>query len=678
MVRSLCVLLAILGVSALGAPAAGSQVLPMMPLPAHTTPGTGELPVTGSFSVALTGYKDARLERAKARFLETISRKTGMFLTNPASAPTLTVTTTAAGAAVQQLGEDESYRLEVTPQAATLTAPTPLGTMHGLQTFLQLVRMTPKGFAVASVTIDDQPRFPWRGLMLDVGRHFMPMPVVLETLDAMEVVKLNVFHWHLSEDQGFRVESKRYPLLTEKGSDGLFYTQQQVREVVAYARDRGIRVVPEFDTPAHTQAWFPGYPELAAAPGPYEIARTWGVLDPVMDPTKESTYVFLDVLIREMAELFPDAYFHIGGDECNGKQWDANPAIQKYMKDHGLKDNAALQAYFTKRVQQLVAKHGKIAEGWDEVLQPDTPKDVVIQSWRGKESLAEAARRGYRGVLSAGFYIDLNQSAEQHYLADPIDAAAGLTPEQQARVLGGEATMWSEYVSPENVNSRIWPRTAAIAERLWSPADVRDVDSMYARLPGILDQLHWVGVDNAALEQRMLERIAGGNDDAPLRVLADVVQPPEGYLRGQLRAYTSATPLNHLVDAVPPESTAGREFSRLIDRIVADHIVAHSATAEEMAHARGWLTLWRGNDARLEPLTARSELAAELAPVSAMLSKVAAIGLEALDHMDNRQPLSADRVQQMQATLKQAAFPTAALVNTAVAPVGRLVQAAAK
>ena len=673
MVRSLCVLLAILCTSTLGASPAGSQVLPLMPLPSHATPGAGELPVSGSFSVTLTGYKDARLERAKQRFLETLARKTGMSLTQPASTPTLTVTTTASGAPIQQLGEDESYRLEVTPERATLTAPTPLGAMHGLQTFLQLVRMTPKGFSVAAITIDDQPRFPWRGLMLDAGRHFMPLPVVLQTLDAMEVVKLNVFHWHLSEDQGFRVESKRYPLLTEKGSDGLFYTQQQVREVVAYARDRGIRVVPEFDSPAHTQAWFAGYPELAAAPGPYDIARTWGVFDPVMDPTKESTYVFLDVLIREMAELFPDAYFHIGGDECNGKQWDANPAIQKYMKDHGLKDNAALQAYFTRRVQQLVAKHGKIAEGWDEVLQPDTPKDVVIQSWRGQESLAEAARRGYRGLLSNGYYIDLNQSAEQHYLSDPIDPRANLTPDQQARILGGEATMWSEYVSPENVNSRIWPRTAAIAERLWSPAGMRDVDSMYARLPGILDRLHWVGIDNAALEQRMLERIAGGNDAAALRVLADIVQPPEGYLRGQLRAYTSATALNHLVDAVPPESMTGREFSRLVD-----HILAHSATSQQAAQARALLTQWQTNDVYLQSLATRSELASELAPVSTMLSQVGAIGLEAVDHIEKQQPLPADRVQQMQATLKQAAYPAAALVNTAVAPVGRLVQAAAK
>ena len=649
----------------------------MMPLPAHVSASTGELLLDGGLAVTLNGAPDARLDRARLRFLATLGRQTGIPMPGLASAVTLTVTTSRTGEAVQQLGEDESYQLEITPQAATLDAATPLGAMHGLQTFLQLVHITPRGFAVDALSIDDRPRFPWRGLMLDVGRHFMPLPVVLQTLDAMEAVKLNVFHWHLSEDQGFRVESKRYPLLTAKGSDGQFYTQQQVREVVAYARDRGIRVVPEFDSPAHATAWFVGYPELASGPGPYQIERKWGVFDPAMDPTRESTYVFLDVLIREMAELFPDAYFHMGGDECNGKQWDRNPAIQQYMKEHGFKDDAALQAYFTARVQKLVAKHGKIAEGWDEVLQPDTPKDVVIQSWRGQESLAEAARRGYRGLLSNGYYIDLNQSAAAHYLADPIDPKANLKPEEQARILGGEATMWSEYVSPENVNSRIWPRTAAIAERLWSPASVRDVDSMYARLPLVAERLKYAGIDNAAVEQRMLERIAGPDatdaEKAALLLLAGIVQPPQGYARGGLRDYTSQTPLNRLVDAVPPDNAEARRFGRLVDRVAGG-----TATPEDALALRTQLIQLREIDAGLQPLMARSELAAELAPLSTSLGQVAAAGLAALDALATHTPLKPERAATMQALLKTAAAPQAVLVDMAVEPVERLVEAAAK
>ena len=436
---------------------------------------------------------------------------------------------------MQQLEEDESYRLRITASHAQLTAPNPLGLLRGLQTVLPLVKATPAGFAVPVVMIDDKPRFPWRGLMIDSGRHFMPIDMIKRNLDGMEAVKMNVFHWHLSENQGFRVESKVYPLLQEKGSDGLYYTQTQVKEVLQYARDRGIRVVPEFDVPCHTTAWFVGYPQLASGQGPYQIETHWGVFDPAMDPSRESTYQFLDRFFGEMTALFPDAYFHIGGDECNGKEWDANARIQEFMKTHGLKDDAALQSYFSARVQKIVAAHHKIMEGWDEVLQPDTPHDVVIQSWRGPTALAAAARQGNRGLLSTGYYIDLNQSAAAHYLADPMAGeAASLTPEQSARSRAAETTMWSEYVTPENVDSRIWPRTAAIAERLWSPQEVRDVPSMYARLAVISQKLQYYGLRHLSSTELMLERMTGDPDPRAMRVLAEAVQPPEGYQRGQI------------------------------------------------------------------------------------------------------------------------------------------------
>jgi hexosaminidase len=276
-----------------------------------------------------------------------------------------------------------------------------------------MVEVTDYGFMVPSVTIDDKPRFPWRGMMIDTGRHFIPLDVLRQDIDLMEASKLNVFHWHLSEDQGFRMESKIYPLLQGKESDGLYYTQDQTRELITYARDRGIRVVPELDMPGHAASWFVGYPELASGTGPYSIIRKWGIFDPAMDPTRESTYQFLDRFLGEMTAIFPDAYFHIGGDECNGKEWNANPCIQKFMHEYQLKDDAALQAYFTSRVEKLVTKYHKITVGWDEVLQAVTPRDVVIQSWRGQESLAVAARQGNRGILSWGYYLDLNQPASR-------------------------------------------------------------------------------------------------------------------------------------------------------------------------------------------------------------------------------------------------------------------------
>src|SRR6266487_1649763 len=354
--------------------------LTLIPMPANIEMGAGQLVVDPSFSVAISGHKEPRLQRAVEIFLSDLRSQTGMLpldmKVSDSSTGTLLIHAESRSKEVQELGEDESYRLEITSSGATLNAPTTLGVMRGLQTFLQLVETAPAGFAAPAVNIDDKPRFPWRGLMIDAGRHFMPLDVIKRNLDGMAAVKLNVFHWHLSENQGFRVESKKFPKLHEMGSDGLYYTQDEMRELIAYARDRGIRVVPEFDMPGHSTAWFVGHPELASGKGPYEIERKWGIFDAAMDPTSEKVYKFLDDFIGEMARIFPDHFFHIGGDEVNGKEWDANPKIQAFMKTHGIKNNQALQAQFSERVQRLVVKHGKAVVGWDEVLVPGVPKDI--------------------------------------------------------------------------------------------------------------------------------------------------------------------------------------------------------------------------------------------------------------------------------------------------------------
>src|SRR5215469_17037114 len=299
-----------------------------MPWPESLHLASGQLPIGSSFTVRIRG-DDPRLQKVAEIFLNDLRRHTGMQpldfnVAGGARTLQLVIHSEHPSEEVQKLGEDESYTLTVIPSGAELEASTTLGVMRGLQTFLQLVEVTPEGFAVPAVSIQDKPRFAWRGLLIDSSRHFTPVDVIKHNLDGMAAVKLNVFHWHLTDYQGFRVESKRFPKLQGMGSDGLYYTQDQVRDVVAYARDRGIRVVPEFDMPGHSTSWFVGYPELASAPGPYQIERNWGVFDPAMDPTKENTYKFLDGFIGEVAKLFPDAFFHIGGDEVNGKQWDAN------------------------------------------------------------------------------------------------------------------------------------------------------------------------------------------------------------------------------------------------------------------------------------------------------------------------------------------------------------------
>src|SRR6202795_693742 len=369
--------------------------LNLMPMPSFVQPGVGPLPVDRSFSVAITGIRDARLERGVVRFVAELSRQTGIFLQKPVGSanPTLLIHAVHGSEKAQKLSEDESYELVISQSGAKLTAPNPLGILHGLQTFLQLVEITANGFAVPVVTIKDQPRFAWRGLLIDVGRHFIPLDVLKRNVDGMAAVKMNVLHLHLYDNEGFRIESKRFPKLQEAGSDGLYYTQNEIREFVTYAHDRGIRVVPEFEMPGHSRSLFAGYPELASGPGPYTVDP--GGVDAVMDPTREETYKFIDKFIGEMAELFPDEYFHIGGDEVSGSQWAANPKIQAFMHSHGMKTNADLQAYFNQRLQKILSKHHKIMMGWDEVLHPDLPKTVVVQSWRGQQSLAAAAQQGY-------------------------------------------------------------------------------------------------------------------------------------------------------------------------------------------------------------------------------------------------------------------------------------------
>jgi len=661
---------------------AQQPALNLMPVPASVQSGTGSLRVDSSFSVALSGHTEPRLDRAVARFLRQLARQTALPLSlKPVKAAkaTLVVQTDHASKEIQEVGEDESYVLEVGANGAKLTAPTVLGTLRGLQTFLQLVDVSPDGFAAPSVTIQDKPRFPWRGLMIDSARHFIPLEVIRRNLDGMEAVKMNVFHWHLSENQGFRVESKKFPKLHEMGSDDLYYTQDDMRELVAYARDRGIRVVPEFDMPGHSTAWFVGHPELASGKGPYEIERKWGIFDAAMDPTSEKVYKFLDDFIGEMVRIFPDHFFHIGGDEVNGKEWDANPKIQAFMKTHGIKNNQALQAQFSERVQKLVVKHAKAVVGWDEVLVPGVPRDIVIQSWRGQASLAQAAKQGYRGILSNGYYLDLGWPASRHYAVDPMDgAAASLSPEEKQRILGGEACMWAEYVNPENIDSRIWPRTAAIAERLWSLQEVRDPASMYARLDFIGARLEWLGLAHRTYYHRMLQRIAGSASPAEfaaLRTLADLVEPVKDYTRSQTAPAeaTSLTPMNRVVDAIPLESDAGRHFGELVDQFLAS--ACRDAATE--ARLRVQFMVWRENDAKLQPLAQSSFLVKEVAATSQDLSALGTAGLAALDAIAKAQPAPDAWKAQQLAIIEQVKKPKAQLLLMPAPAVQKLIEAAA-
>lgn len=642
-------------------------------MPASVQQASGQLAITQSFSVAVTGAHDASLDAAVKRFTKQLSQLTGIpFRPKDGVPATLAVHADRGLEPIQKLGEDESYQLTVSNSGAQLTATTALGAMHGLETFLQLITITPSGFAAPAVTIKDQPRFQWRGTMIDVSRHFIPIDVLKRNLDGMAAVKMNVLHWHLSDDQGFRAESKVFPKLTGMGSDGMFYTQEEIRDLVVYAHDRGIRVLPEFDMPGHSRSWVVGYPELASGPGPFTLEQG----DPIIDPTREETYKFLDRFIGEMAKLFPDAYFHIGGDEVDGKQWDANPKIQEFIHAHGMKNNQDLQAYFNQRLEKILAKNHKTMVGWDEILHPDLPKTIVVQSWRGQESLAIAAQKGYRGLLSYGYYLDLMWPTARHYEVDPMSgAAANLTAEQKALILGGESCQWAEWVTPENIDSHIWPRNAAIAERLWSPQDATDVKSMYSRMHAVSLELESLGLTHNTAREEMLHRMAGTADINSLRVLADIVEPVKDYNRwddakGPIDFHA---PLNQLIDAAYPESDTARHFAGLVQEFVQS---GYKDQASE-AQIRTLLMLWRNNDVKLHPLLQQSSLLQEDIPISQNLAMLGAAGMQALDYLDKDLPEPDLWKSQQMVVVDQAKKPVAGLLLQVTAPVEQLVQAAA-
>ena len=646
-----------------------------MPQPSQLSAQEGRLTLTTSFAAAADHYRDARLDAAIARTLDRLKTQIGISI--PTSSPAagtsgaLVISVDGPGEPVQSVDEDESYSLEVNASGARLHSATVVGAMHGLETLQQLVQSDATGYFVPAVSIRDTPRFRWRGLMIDCGRHFMPVDVIRRSLDGMAAVKLNVFHWHLSEDQGFRIESRSFPKLAGLGSDGFFYTQEQAREIVAYARDRGIRVVPEFDMPGHTSAWFVGYPDLASGPGPFHIEREFGVFDPVMDPTRESTYKFLDTFIAEMAAIFPDHFMHIGGDENNGAEWKANPRIQDFMRQHNLKDTAALQNYFNQRLLKLLEKHGKHMIGWDEILTPDLPKDIMVQSWRGFDSLATGARNGYRGILSAGYYLNLMSTGAAHYAVDPLPQNTDLSPEQQARILGGEACMWEEQTSAQSIDSRIWPRAAAIAERLWSPRNVTDVDDMYRRLAVESLRLEVLGLTHISHEEVSLRQLSGTQQIDPLQVLASVLEPVTFNQRAHMQHPNQLTPLNQLVDALSPDPPSRHNVESLARVYLANPAARKQGETELALTFKTWIA---AEPAVLELMSSSPRLA-EAQPRARQLTALGSLGIEAISYLSSGRPADPGWKAQKLAVLDDAEKPQALLRFTVIQPLRDLVNA---
>ena len=554
-----------------------SDMYSLMPWPKEIQKNQNQISITKNFTISVNN-RQGRVYEYATHILRRIINRTGVFVAKgfpELNLPDATVRVNFKKVADLKLEVDESYELNVHDQFIDIKSNTDIGALRGLETLVQLIDHNNNFFFIDGANIKDKPRYKWRGLMIDVSRHFQPIEVLKRNIDAMASMKMNVFHWHLSDDQGFRFKSDIYPKLHELGSDGLYYTKPQIRDIVAYANKRGIRVVPEIDVPGHATAILTAYPELGSKDGyEYKIERFSGIFHATLNPINPEVYKFLDNLFSEIVPLFPDAYFHIGGDENEGKHWDGNIKIQNFKRKKGLKNNHDLQTYFNIKLQKILAKYGKKLMGWDEIMTDHMPKSAIIHSWRGSNegfkdgTLIEAVKKGYQAVLSNDYYIDRVQSVDHHYLFDPAGNAQ-LSDEEENRILGGEVTMWSELVTPLTIDSRIWPRTAAIAERFWSSKEVTDLKNMRKRLNVVSFQLEELGITHLSYRTQLLRNIAKSKNIESLEVLTSIFEPLKMYTRNKGGTeYKTFSPFTLFADACIVDAMDSYEFNHLVNSFI--------------------------------------------------------------------------------------------------------------
>lgn len=541
----------------------------LLPQPKSINTSKGAFTISKNTLIRLS-LSSPELNKYVQRFVQRFQNRSGVFLNTTQLQDTLSaheiLIQTETFVDTIKLGSDESYKLEVNQNKIIITANNNIGAYRGLETLLQLIQRTGKTAYVKSCMISDSPRFPWRGLLIDVCRHWIPTHVIKRNIDAMAAVKMNVLHMHLTEDQGFRIESKKFPKLHELGSNGNYFTQEEMKGIVKYAKERGIRVIPEFDIPGHTTSWLVGYPELSSANADYQIEKNYGIFNPSLNPAKESTYSFLDEFLGEMALIFPDEYIHIGGDENKGIDWDNNKKIQKFKDKNSYTSNSELQAYFNTRVLDILTKHGKKMIGWDEVFEESLPVSVAIQSWRGKESLYSFAKKGYAGLLSNGYYLDMANDLKVYYENNPLPLNADLTQTEKELIYGGEATMWSELVNEKTIDSRIWPATLAVAERLWSSNENCNTNAFYNKVGAISNQLEEHGLIHLTNQTILLKQLSNQSDVNKFQPFVQLLEPLKGYERHRFLKYTTHYPLNRLVDACYTESFRANDFETLVSQ----------------------------------------------------------------------------------------------------------------
>jgi hexosaminidase len=509
-----------------------ATTLPLIPIPARVTSRAGTFSLSASTQIEAADVLRSYAERLR----EALRTATGLPLpiVTRASGPRIAL---GLDNGLGRLG-DEGYRLTVSADAVVIAAARPVGIAHGTQTLRQLLpaaifrRAVVAGVSwdVSCVEIEDAPRFAWRGSHLDVGRHFMPKATILKHIDLLALHKLNVFHWHLTEDQGWRIEIKRYPKLTEIGAwrkdsmippltrdpaqrkfagvpHGGFYTQDDVREVVRYAADRGIAVVPEIEMPGHALAAIAAYPELGNTSTQFEVQTYWGISEHVFG-VGDNVLTFLENVLEEVLALFPSKFVHVGGDECPKTEWKASAAAQARMKELGLKDEDQLQSWFITHFDKWLAARGRRLIGWDEILEGGLAPGAAVMSWRGEKGGIAAAKAGHDVVMAPEkpTYFDYDNSENEPlpirrlntlaevYAYEPIPGE--LDAAEAKHVLGAQGQLWTEYMpDAQRLEYMAWPRLSALAEVLWSPTATRDAADFARRLEAHLERLRILDVN---------------------------------------------------------------------------------------------------------------------------------------------------------------------------------------
>ncbi len=574
------------------------------------------------------GFPRARSDRTRAAVEQFIADLPATADGSPAVP--LTIRCEEVGARWLSLGAAEGYRLTVTSSGIQLSAPAEWGILHGIRTLAQL--LTDDG-RLPICEIEDEPRFPWRGLLVDVARHFIGVEALKRTLRGMAQCKLNVLHLHLTDDQGFRFPSSVLPI-----PGACQYHRDELVELVDYAASLGIRIVPELDMPGHVTALLAAHPQLGSG-ATVETTR-FGVHEACLDPSRESVYEVLGRLLAEVADVFPDRYVHIGGDEVNPSWWSNSEGVRDFMRTGGLTDMPALQTHFVNRLANMLQALGRVPIGWDEVLHPNLETSVVVQCWRGAASRDRALAGGHDGIVSAPYYLDLFFPADMHYEFDPVAPAAELEAAEdrlledprlahvapgmrwthqwrtlpsyegpeRGKVLGGEACLWSELVTEPLLDGRLWTRLPAVAERLWSPEQIRDVDDMYVRLEAWLARLPaTAGIDVLGSFRDWTITVAA--IPAAWLPLVEFLEPVKWYARllgedalnarlsGEemplARPYDTRSPLDNLVDGLMVESFRVREVRRICEAADCGDQAALARLAEL---CRQWQSLAQRDD----------------------------------------------------------------------------------